>query len=88
METSAGPRGKGRIARSSVYGAGRRFVAATEHLDSGTPVVSVTGEVDLATAPALVVTNPNVPRVFRITGFDALFEIFPMLGAAADRGSG
>ena len=29
------------------------FVASTDQLDSGTPVVSVTGEVDLATAPAL-----------------------------------
>lgn len=29
------------------------FVAATEWLDSGVPVVSVTGELDLATAPAL-----------------------------------
>ena len=31
----------------------QRFVAATEQLDSGAPVVSVMGEVDLATAPAL-----------------------------------
>ena len=33
--------------------AGRMFVAATEQLDNGTPVVRVMGEVDLATAPAL-----------------------------------
>jgi anti-sigma B factor antagonist len=32
---------------------GARFLAATEQLDNGTPVVSVMGEVDLATAPAL-----------------------------------
>jgi anti-sigma B factor antagonist len=32
---------------------GDGFVAATEQLDSGTPVVSVVGEVDLATVPAL-----------------------------------
>ena len=32
---------------------GARFVAATKQLDSGTPVVSVMGEVDLATAPTL-----------------------------------
>lgn len=37
-----------------------RFVAATEQLDSGTPVVSVTGEVDLATAPALAETLHSV----------------------------
>ena len=30
-----------------------RFVAATEWLDDGTPVVSVMGEVDLSTAPSL-----------------------------------
>ena len=29
------------------------FIASTERLAGGTPVVSVTGEVDLATAPAL-----------------------------------
>ncbi len=33
--------------------ASSQFVAATMQLESGTPVVSVTGEVDLATAPAL-----------------------------------
>ena len=32
---------------------GARFVAATTQLDSGAPVVSVMGEVDLATAPTL-----------------------------------
>ena len=31
----------------------RMFVAATEQLDNGTPVVRVMGEVDLATVPAL-----------------------------------
>ena len=31
----------------------QRFVAAVARLDNGTPVVSVTGDVDLATAPAL-----------------------------------
>lgn len=33
-------------------GASQRFVAATEQLENGSPVVSVMGEVDLATAPA------------------------------------
>ena len=37
-------------------GASELFVAATEPLDDGGPVVSVTGEVDLATAPALAHT--------------------------------
>lgn len=110
---------------------GARFVAATEQLDSGTPVVSVMGEVDIATAPALertlrgvvenrtggvivdlsgcsfldsrglralittgsrlerskrslalVVPNPSKLRIFQITGFDELFDIYPSLGAA------
>jgi anti-anti-sigma factor len=39
-------------ARRVTPGASQRFVAATEQLDSGTPVVSVIGEVDNATAPA------------------------------------
>ena len=39
-------------ARCVTPGASQRFVAATERLDSGTPVVSVIGEVDIATAPA------------------------------------
>ncbi len=33
--------------------AGTTFVAATDWLQSGVPVVSVTGEIDLATAPVL-----------------------------------
>ena len=114
-------------------GASQRFVAATKQLASGTPVVTVMGEVDLATAPALertlrgvaegrtgelivdlsgcrcldssglraliatrarlehsnqplalVLSNASVLRIFQITGFDELFEIYPSLGAAAD----
>lgn len=110
-----------------------KFVAAAENLDGGTPVVSVMGEVDLATAPvleqtlcgvaanrpgkvivdltgcsffdarglralvatkmrlarsneslAVVVSNPNVLRIFRLTGCEALFEIHPTLGAAVN----
>jgi hypothetical protein len=34
-------------------GTRQTFVAATKQLDDGTPVVSVMGEVDLATVPAL-----------------------------------
>ena len=48
--------GRGRFARRVTPGASQRFVAATEQLDSGTPVVSVIGEVDIATAPALAQT--------------------------------
>jgi anti-sigma B factor antagonist len=48
--TSNGPRGS---TSRVMPGASQRFVAATEHLDDGTPVVSVMGEVDLATARAL-----------------------------------
>jgi anti-sigma B factor antagonist len=56
--SSNGPRpgssnGQRRFARRGMAGAGRRFVAATEQLDDGTPVVCVLGEVDLATAPEL-----------------------------------
>ena len=42
-----------RRARPGTAAAGHRFVAATEALDGGTSVVSVIGEVDLATAHAL-----------------------------------
>lgn len=45
--STTGPRRRGR------GGAGRMFVAATEQLDSGTPVVRVMGEVDLATVKEL-----------------------------------
>ena len=40
-------------ARPVASGARQSFVAAMAQLDNGTPVVSVMGEVDLATAPAL-----------------------------------
>ena len=49
-----------RFARRGMAGAGRRFVTATERLDTGTPVVSVMGEVDLATVPALAQTLRGV----------------------------
>jgi anti-anti-sigma factor len=115
-------------------GAGRRFrVATTEQLDTGAPVVSVVGEVDLAAVLALeqallgvtedrtgdvivdltgctfldsrglgalnaararlerserrlalVLANRSVLRVFHITRFDELFEIYPSLRAAAN----
>ncbi len=107
------------------------FVAATEWLDGGVPVVSVTGELDLATASvleeallglpdgaaeavivdlgrcsfidlqglrvllaarerleranrplALVVGNPRLLRIFKITRVADRFEIYPSLAAA------
>lgn len=48
-----GSRGMRRSNRHVGPGASLRFVVATEQLDSGTPVLSVTGDVDVATAPAL-----------------------------------
>ena len=112
-------------------GAGPHFVAATEQLEGGRPLVSVIGEVDLASARAfeetlrrvaerptgdvivdlsgcsffdstglkalldtrvqlnrsnrpmtLVVSNPNVMKIFQITGFDTLFAMHASLGAA------
>ena len=45
--------GRGRCARRVMPGTSQRFVAAVDQLDNGTPVVSVMGEVDMATAPSL-----------------------------------
>jgi anti-sigma B factor antagonist len=122
-----------RSARHVTPGASHRFVVATEQLDGGIPLVSVSGEVDLATAPALertlrdaaedqtgevivdltccsfldsrgltallatrdrlghsdrslglVLSNPHVLKIFQITGFDQIFEIYPSLGAAVN----
>ncbi len=122
-----------RSARRVTPGASHRFVAATEQLEGGMHLVSVSGEVDLATAPmlertlrdaaedqggelivdltccsfldsrgltallatrkrlgntdrslVLVLSNPNVLKVFRITGFDQIFEIYPSLSAAVN----
>jgi anti-sigma B factor antagonist len=110
-----------------------RFVVAIQQLDGGVPVVSVSGQVDHATAPALertlrdaaegqtgevivdltrcsfldsrgltallatrkrlgnsdrslglVLSNPNVLKIFQITGFDQIFEIYPSLSAAVN----
>ena len=121
------------VSRRVPHGTPPTFVAATEWLDNGVPVVSVTGELDLATAPALedallavpedaagavivdlarcsfidlrglrvllaarerlerlnrplalVVGNPNLLRVFKITRVSALFSIYPSLTAAAE----
>ena len=52
MEERVDHAGARRLARVVTPRASQRFVAATEQLESGTPVVSVMGEVDLATAPA------------------------------------
>ena len=125
-----------RSARQVTPGASHRFVVATEQLDGGIPVVSVSGEVDLATAPALertlrdaadnqtgevivdltccsfldsrgltallatrerlghsdrslglVLSNPHVLKIFQITGFDQIFEIYPTLGATVNGNS-
>ena len=125
--------GLGRSDRRVTPGASQRFVAATEQLENGAPVVSVMGEVDLATALAfeqtllgaaedgtgevivdltacsfldsrglgallatrwrlersnrrlaLVLSNRSVMRIFQITQFDELFEIYPTLGAAVN----
>jgi len=122
-----------RSARHVSPGASHRFVVATEQLDGGVPLVSVIGEVDLATAPSLertlldaaedqvgevivdlsccsfldsrgltallatrerlghsnrslglVLSNPSVLKIFQITGFDQIFEIYPSLGAAVN----
>ena len=126
---SAGSNG----ARSCILGSNpsTTFVAATEWLEGGVPVVSVTGELDLATASvleeallgvsdaaagavvvdlsrcsfidlrglrvllaaherleradrplALVVGNPILLRVFKITRVANRFEIYPSLAAA------
>ena len=32
----------------------------------------------------LVLSNPNVLKVFQITGFDQIFEIYPSLSAAVN----
>jgi anti-sigma B factor antagonist len=48
--------GLSRSDRRVTPGASQRFVAATEQLENGAPVVSVMGEVDLATAPAFAQT--------------------------------
>jgi anti-anti-sigma factor len=125
--------GLSRSDRRVTPGASHRFVAATEQLENGAPVVSVLGEVDLATAPAfartllgatedwtgevivdltdcsfldsrglgaligtrgrlehskrrlaLVLSNRSVMRIFQITQFDELFEIYPTLAAAVN----
>jgi anti-sigma B factor antagonist len=111
----------------------QRFAATTAQLGNGTPVVSVMGELDLATVPAfertlldvteagtgevivdltgcsfldsrglqaliaakerlersdrslaLVISNPIVMRIFRLTRFDERFEIRPSLSAAGN----
>ena len=122
------------MTRRVTAGASQRFVAATEELETGTPVVSIMGEVDLATASAfeqtlrgvpedrggklvvdlsgcsfldtsglrallaarerhepssqrlaLVLSNPNVMRIFQLTKVAGLFEIYPTLDAAVNR---
>ena len=123
MAASVGSRG---ARRRRLFG-----FAAAEHLDGQTSVVTVTGEIDLATVPsleqelldaagdrtgelivdltgctfldsrglgaltrasarlarsnrpfALVLPNPNVLKVLRLTGFDEQIEIYPSLTAA------
>ena len=131
---AAASNGSGRPGRVVAPGATQRFVAATDRLESGAPVISVIGEVDRVTAPALeqtllaltaeprdelfvdltgcsfldsaglrsltetkgrlershgrlalVLSNPNVMRIFQLTQSDRLFEIYPSLDAAVNR---
>lgn len=125
--------GSARSGRRVTPGANQRFVAATEQHANGAPVVSVMGEVDLATARAfertlldvaedgtrevivdltgcsfldsrglgalvaararlersnrqmaLVLSNPNVMRIFKITHFDDRFNMYPSVAAAVN----
>jgi anti-sigma B factor antagonist len=118
----------------TVHGTRQRFVAARGQLDNGTPVVSVMGDVDVATAPALertlldvtsagareviidltgcsfldsrglealtalrarlqrsdrslalVLSNPSLIRIFRITQVEEWFTIYPSLSALRGR---
>jgi len=120
----------GSAVSTSTPGETQAFIA-TEHVDGRIPVVSVMGEVDMATAPAfeqslldaadggtdqvvvdlsgcsyfdstglkvllatrrhldpmnrrlsVVMSNPNMLEIFRITGFDRRFEIHPSLKSA------
>jgi anti-anti-sigma regulatory factor len=34
----------------------------------------------------LVITDPNLAKIFRITGFDGVFEIYSSVAEAIDRG--
>jgi hypothetical protein len=85
-----GSNGLRRSGRRVTPAANDRFVAATEQLDTGAPVVSVMGEVDRATVSALAQTLLGVAEdrtgdVIVDTRFDELFEIYPSPGAAVDR---
>ncbi len=120
----------GSAVSTSTPGETQAFIA-TEQVDGRVPVVSVIGEVDMATAPAfeqslldaadsgtdqvivdlsgcsyfdstglkvllatrrhldpmnrrlsVVMSNPNMLEIFRITGFDRRFEIHPSLKSA------
>jgi anti-sigma B factor antagonist len=133
--TASEPRSGSRVPRGRrpgliVHGTRQRFVAATGLLDTGLPVVSVMGDVDVATAPALeqtlldvesdatrevvvdltgcsfldsrglealtamserlersdrslalVLSNPSLMRIFKITHVEESFEIYPSLSA-------
>ena len=50
--TATDANGLRRSGRRVTPGASQRFVAATEQLETGTPVVSIMGEIDLATVGA------------------------------------
>ena len=54
--------GSGRLTRGFAAASPPTFVASTEWLDNGVPVISVTGELDLATAPALEDSLNAVPE--------------------------
>ena len=120
----------GSAVSNAMPGETQAFIA-TEQVDGRIPVVSVMGEVDMATAPAfeqtlldaadsgtdqvivdlsacsyfdytglkvllatrrhldpmnrrlsVVMSNPNMLEIFRITGFDRRFEIHPSLKSA------
>ena len=46
--------------------------------------VTGTGLFDSIAIKRIVLSNPNVLKIFQITGFDELFAIYPSLGAAVD----
>jgi hypothetical protein len=72
---------------------GMDFEAASESLDRGTQVVSVRGEVDLATAPELGRALAALPEdglesvIVDLTGLDEILAIYPSRAAALSSAS-
>ncbi len=91
LDVYTAPRLKDALSEGALQGHRSLVVDLTRvgFLDSTALGVLVGGQKQMAAEAvqlSLVITDPNLAKIFRITGFDGVFEIYSSVAEAIDRG--